>query len=219
MKVNFNEKKQSFIVYNGKYSFTYSVSKFGKYAEVMAEYSAQTGERVNNWFEEKGEYVVIFAFYKPEGEYKEILVDKKDFEKVRQYYWGVDKHRSEYYAHTNVGTAGKDKTKLRMHRLIADPKDGEVVDHIKGNGLDNRRSNLRNTTVKVNNLNRVNASKNNKSGMIGVHKHKGYWTAQWREEDRSRQKCFSIEKYGEEAAKEKAIRYRRKMEKLHYQRV
>lgn len=127
----------------------------------------------------KDDYVIIYSYYKPEDSYKEILVDKEDFDKVKDYYWSVDKHRYEYYAFSSVGTAGKNKTKLRLHRVILNPSEEEVVDHIKGNGLDNRRSNLRITDVKGNNQNKINISKANTSGVIGVHLNKGSWVAQW----------------------------------------
>lgn len=41
-----------------------------------------------------------------------------------------------------------------MHRVIANPADNEVVDHINGNTLDNRRSNLRPCLQRDNSRNR-----------------------------------------------------------------
>jgi len=57
--------------------------------------------------------------------------------------------------------------KVRMHRLILDCREGEFGDHINGDKLDNRRSNLRKATASQN---AMNWSRKNKSGFRGV-----YW--------------------------------------------
>ncbi len=57
---------------------------------------------------------------------------------------------------------------ILMHRVIMDAPAGITVDHIDGNGLNNRRLNLRLATYSQNARNRVLRS-DNKSGFIGVH--------------------------------------------------
>jgi hypothetical protein len=56
---------------------------------------------------------------------------------------------------------------IKIHRLVIGAKPGEIVDHINGNKLDNRRSNLRIATHAQNMANRVK-SHNNTSGFKGV---------------------------------------------------
>jgi hypothetical protein len=58
-----------------------------------------------------------------------------------------------------------------MHRQIMGAKEGQEIDHINGNGLDNRRENLRIVTRSQNLANRP-AFKSSKSGYKGVRKNK-----------------------------------------------
>ncbi len=68
---------------------------------------------------------------------KEILVDDDfDMSHVR---WGLDKEG--YPRHCLTGYPRN--RVLHLHRYIMKAKKGECVDHINGNILDNRRSNLR----------------------------------------------------------------------------
>lgn len=85
----------------------------------------------------------------------------------------------------------KDKKHIYMHRLIAERKVGrslnydEIVDHINGDGFDNRRENIRLVTSIENSANtmkhaRINANRNFTSRYKGVsyNKRQGKWRAQ-----------------------------------------
>lgn len=63
-----------------------------------------------------------------------------------------------------------------MHQVIAEPGRGLDVDHINGDGLDNRRCNLREATRQQNLANR-RAHRNNKTGIKGVWRHGLKWRA------------------------------------------
>lgn len=96
---------------------------------------------------------------------KVALVDNEDFERLSKYSWYA--HQSEphrYYAATREKKTGKF---LYMHRLIMDIPSNLFIDHINGNRLDNRKSNLRMCTKSQNTLNK-RLSKRNTSGYKGV---------------------------------------------------
>lgn len=67
------------------------------------------------------------------------LIDDEDQELVGQYTWhAAQRDRTIYAASMGIRRFG-----YYMHRLIAGAKPGEHVDHRNGEGLDNRRANLR----------------------------------------------------------------------------
>ena len=74
---------------------------------------------------------------------KEAIIDASDVPKVSGLNWHTKPHGRTFYAISNVfKDDGAAKTTTRMHRYILNNPDRDV-DHINGNGLDNRRSNLR----------------------------------------------------------------------------
>lgn len=98
------------------------------------------------------------------------IVDDEDFARFGHLSWYVRRggRDSPYYAVHDLPRVNGRKVKLVLHRAILGlgPRT-PLVDHINGNTLDNRRQNLRLSTVSKNNANRT-AQKNNKSGFKGV---------------------------------------------------
>lgn len=80
------------------------------------------------------------------------IVDDEDYEELSQFKWYAQKRGQTYLAARTYYENGKKKFEY-MHRRIVRAPDGLVVDHINGNGLDNRRSNLRICTRAENNRN------------------------------------------------------------------
>jgi hypothetical protein len=118
-----------------------------------------------------------------------VLYDAEDEDLIAQKTWGVIRNHSMASRRTNYnlyvytttqcvpeewvinatdgGRRRKRKT-LLLHRQILCAKKGEVVDHINGNPLDNRRENLHITTLAGNAQNKIKQN-NNKTGYIGVY--------------------------------------------------
>lgn len=66
------------------------------------------------------------------------IVDKADYEWLNRHRWHTSCFGGKTYARRNTKTSS-----IMMHRAILCAPKGLVVDHIDGNGLNNRRSNLR----------------------------------------------------------------------------
>lgn len=107
---------------------------------------------------------------------KVALVDDEDYEWANQWNWCAEKKRNgRFYA----GRFDRiTKQQLVLHREILQAPKRMQVDHINGDGLDNRRSNLRLATHTENLRNR-GMNSNNRSGYKGVswHKQRGKWCA------------------------------------------
>lgn len=98
-----------------------------------------------------------------------IYIDDEDYDIISNYTWHINYHRKNVYA-THVYRVNKKAVSIKMHRLILGfPK--EHIDHKDGNGLNNRKTNLRICTSAQNHHNRKIGSRN-KSGFKGVCIHK-----------------------------------------------
>lgn len=123
-----------------------------------------------NEYKTIGDITIIYIPYK--GEVHECLISTNKLPLVQQYdKWYLEIGRNTMY----VSTRGRQK----LHRVLMEPTEGEVVDHIDGNGLNNIDTNLRCVSVSQNNANRQNKSEGKTSKYLNVYYHKqnNVWTA------------------------------------------
>lgn len=114
------------------------------------------------------------------------VVDDEDQALVDAYKWSLLRSCGNEYAVTDRVMEGKRRT-LLMHRLILGTPAGLRTDHIDGNGLNNRRANLRVATAHQNQANRGSV-KGSTSGFKGVCWHKasgGRWEAKMQSHGRT----------------------------------
>ncbi len=98
------------------------------------------------------------------------LVDDCDYERLLPFFWYALRGRQCWYAAYN-GPLGS----FYMHRLVLNAPSGIEVDHRDGDGLNNRRYNLRLASDSDNKANR-GCQSNNTSGFKGVSLQAGrYW--------------------------------------------
>ena len=105
------------------------------------------------------------------------IVDDEDFEWLSQWKWRLDskgyakrnQQKGEYLSHNKRGT-------IQMQRAIMNTPRGLDTDHINGNPLDNRKSNLRICTSQQNQFNQK--AKFGASKYKGVSLNRGRWRAQ-----------------------------------------
>lgn len=131
---------------------------------------------------------------------KKAFVSDEDYEELSKYKWYANQRGSDCYAHRKQWIKDENENRavnktrglpgkrvvhghyvdVSMHRAILKPADGLQVDHINGNGLDNRRENLRVVDASTNAFNQKIRS-NSSSGIRGVSYEKmpsGRWV--WR---------------------------------------
>lgn len=106
----------------------------------------------------------------------EAVIDASDVQLVAGFNWYAKPHGRSVYAARTDAVSGQT---VRMHRLISQPPSGAVTDHIDGDGLNNRRGNLRHASH-VENCRNQRLAKNNTSGFKGVswHKARRKWITQ-----------------------------------------
>jgi len=122
---------------------------------------------MKNEYEVRGDHAAIFLTDK-KGIVRELIVSIGDLNKAMSFKgkWSYHKSTKEYAVGAKV-INGK-HSNIKFHRFLLSPEPHEVVDHINGNGLDNRRENLRITTRSGNSQNISIYNSKAKSGIRGL---------------------------------------------------
>ena len=103
------------------------------------------------------------------------LVDDEDYERIIQYKWSANKIGNTWYAVSRESTTHKT---ILMHRLILSTQPHELCDHINGNGLDNRRCNLRLASKSQNAMNQTKTHGTSTYKGVTWNKRANKWTVQ-----------------------------------------
>lgn len=111
----------------------------------------------------------IRVIYLTKGKYA--LVDADNYGWLMKWWWCTQLSRAGNYYAMRLQIINGKKRQVRMHRVILGltMDDGICIDHINGNGWDNRRENLRIATPMLNARNVVRKRTDNKSGYRGVY--------------------------------------------------
>lgn len=138
--------------------------------------------------------VVYMNLYNNANEYAATAIfDKEDLPKLKYHKWRYSYGRAVTGSYASVN---KPKGVKFMHHLVMDfpQNDGKVIDHIDGNPLNNRKSNLRICT-QLDNMHNKSFMSLNKSGVIGVSRDKRRKNKCWVAEIRCNDKKYHLGTY------------------------
>ena len=160
--------------------------------------------------DEEDEYYEVEIY--GDGEYHIGQIDKEFINRFTERTWSAMKNGNNFYM-----LSGKTRNfplNQLFHRLVLAEVD--MVDHRNGNGLDNRKKNLRDGSGGVNENNQA-LRNDNISGTNGVSfdETNKRWRSTWKENGVRKIINFSIKKYGsDEKAKQEAINHRKAMNEI-----
>lgn len=113
------------------------------------------------------------------------VIDAEDAPVASEYRWCMNsKEHTSYVVGHRLGESRG--TRILLHRLLMSPPGLMEIDHVNGDGLDNRRVNLRVVTARENRQNQP-IRRDNTSGFRGVYfsKSLGKWIAHLRDDRRN----------------------------------
>ena len=100
------------------------------------------------------------------------IIDAEDYDRVAGMCWH-HKEREKLHLETHIKQSDGSFKKVYLHRLLVGAKPNDIVDHINGNPLDNRKCNLRIVDASTNSASARKLNSNNKSsGVRGIKKSK-----------------------------------------------
>jgi hypothetical protein len=100
------------------------------------------------------------------GEFK-AKINLEDIEICKEYHWMINRYRRKQYPYKFYALANIDGKLIFLHRFISAASQGEYVDHVNRDTLDNTRENLQICGMTINRIN-SKLAENNISGHKGV---------------------------------------------------
>lgn len=135
-----------------------------KRCSICSNISNKSGiKSITNQFVQYEEYSIINILYN--GRIVTAYVDNDDFERCKEKSWRISKKRNKLYVVSGSKSKG---TMVYLHQfIIGKSPDGYCCDHIDGNSLNNRKSNLRFLSISEN-ARRVSVRIDSEIGIRGI---------------------------------------------------
>jgi hypothetical protein len=108
------------------------------------------------------------------------LVDDEDFDFLNKRKWCISKRKNTSYAVRYVTKTDGSRHPIFMHRAIMGTPKGFDTDHKDGNGLNNKRGNLRVCTKSENQRNRISRVGSSLFKGVSIKNQTGRWVSQIR---------------------------------------
>lgn len=128
------------------------------------------------WYRRRKYGFTFRRIYLGAGEWT--ILDVADFYRFGNLNWSLNGNKKKFYAVSGIKDKDGNFKMVRLHRLIMNAPKHLLVDHKKGNSLDNRRANLR-TATRSQNMFNTKKRENTSSRFVGVSfdKRYGVWEA------------------------------------------
>lgn len=129
---------------------------------------------------------------------KYAVVDDEDYERINSHSWAAvpNPYGGVYAVRKGSKRKGEPRT-IQMHREILNAPKGSIIDHVNGDGLDNRKSNLRFANTQKNSFNRKKPNLDSTSRYKGVLQRKG--STNWIARIKFNNRHVELGTYGDEA--------------------
>ncbi|WP_341520726.1 HNH endonuclease [Pseudomonas sp. G.S.17] len=143
---------------------------------------------------------------------REVRVDQQDAPLLDSASWVVRKGGGTFYVLRSIYADGIYQGYESLHRSLTNCPAGMVVDHINGDGLDNRRANLR-VCTNAENLRNRKMHLNNRSGFKGVYFDDSRRGKPWRAQITAHGKKHRLGRF--DTAEEASAAYRKAAPHMH----
>ncbi len=137
-----------------------------------------------------------------------VKLDREDLEKVVRRTWQIKHMGYRIYFRTR----NSNRKNIPLHRFILKVKKGQIVDHISGDTLDNRKRNLRIVTAQQSTWN-TGPRKGLKYKGVEKKVVKGKWTGKWRAKLRKQGRTYVSRSF---PTIEQAAKARDKLSRKHH---
>lgn len=122
---------------------SYSAKRYGELLNEVTLQSEKMDCKIWNPYYIREDDIIILYWSQKENKIKEIIIDKEDYDRIKNYYWQLN--------HNGYPVSRSRNKKTYLYRLLLNFQEhNKIIDHIDRNPLNNKKINLRIVTASEN---------------------------------------------------------------------